>query len=492
MSEGAPVNAGAATAPTAWPSPERAAEAVQRMQIKLHRWAGEDSSRRFDDLFNLVYDPAFLLVAFIRVAANTGARTAGIDGATVARIRSGIGVRALLEELRDALKTGRFEPVEVRRVEIPKASGKIRKLGIPTVADRVVQASLKLVLEPIFEAGFQPCSYGFRPNRRAQDAVAEIHHLASGNRNYHWILEADIRACFDQIDHTALMARVRARIKDKRICALVRAFLKAGVMTATGDREDTWTGTPQGGILSPLLANIALSALDDHFASAWQQQMGSEYQRARRKRRGMANYKLVRYADDFVVMVSGDRHHAEALRAEVAAVIAPLGLALADDKTRVVHIDEGFDFLGIRIRRQLKRGTSKSYVYTTPSRKAVASIRAKVKAMTYRSTRNGDLEDLLAQMNRVLSGWARYFRYGPVRRVFAQIDYFAWGRLMRWIRAKHHAGMKGVRRKFCVPGSWRITSGKAAFAGASSVTSSRYRYRGNTIPTPWTLRPAAP
>ncbi len=193
MSEAAPVNTGAVE----WPGPDRAHFAVRRMQIKLHRWAGEDSSRRFGDLFNLVYDPAFLRDAWERVASNVGARTPGIDRATVARIESRIGVEAFLDHLRDLLKSGEFRPVEVRQVMIPKASGKLRKLGIPTVADRVVQASLKAVLEPIFEADFVPCSYGFRPNRRAHDAIAEIHHLSSGSNKYHWVLEADIRACLD-------------------------------------------------------------------------------------------------------------------------------------------------------------------------------------------------------------------------------------------------------------------------------------------------------
>jgi RNA-directed DNA polymerase len=181
----------------------------------------------------------------------------------------------------------------------------------------------------------------FRPNRRAQDAIAEIHHFASESINYRWVLEADIKACFDEIDHTALMGRLRARIKDKRVCALVKAFLKSGVFTQLGDREESLTGTPQGGILSPLLANIALSALDEHFDQQWHEQMGTSGQRAKRRRHGEGNWKLIRYADDFVLMVSGQRHHAEALREEVAAVLAPLGLRLAPDKTRTVHIDEG-------------------------------------------------------------------------------------------------------------------------------------------------------
>ena len=293
MSEDAPVNTGAVE----WPHPDSAYFTVRRMQAKLHRWAGGDPSRRFGDLHNLVYDPAFLVHAWERVSTNKGAKTPGVDKATAAGIETWIGVEVFLGQIRDSLKSGGFRPVEVRQVMIPKANGKLRKLGIPTIADRVVQASLKLVLEPIFEADFQPCSYGFRPNRRAQDAISEIHLFASRPSNYQWVLECDIKACFDEISHTALMDRLRARIKDKRICALVKAFLKSGVLTELGDREDTLTGTPQGGILSPLLANIALSALDDHFARQWHQEMGTDKQRARRRRNGHGNWKIIRYAD---------------------------------------------------------------------------------------------------------------------------------------------------------------------------------------------------
>lgn len=198
------------------------------------------------------------MVAWRRVSANKGANTAGIDKVTAAWVEAVIGVGVFLGQIRDSLKSGEFRPVEVRQVMIPKGNtGKFRKLGIPAIADRVVQASLKLVLE----ADFQPCSYRFRPNRRPHDAIAEIHHLASAPRNYHWVLECDIRACFDEIPHTAPMDRVRVRVKDKRVCGLVKAFLKSGVLTELGDREESPAGTPQGGILSPLLANIALSAL---------------------------------------------------------------------------------------------------------------------------------------------------------------------------------------------------------------------------------------
>jgi RNA-directed DNA polymerase len=489
MPEDALVNTGAVQ----WPSPDSAFWTVREMQIKLHRWAGEDPSRRFGDLFNLVYHPAFLLQAWERVSSNVGARTPGIDRATVVWIETRIGVGAFLNHIRDSLKSGEFEPVEVRQVMIPKASGKLRKLGIPTVADRVVQASPKAVLEPIFEADFQPCSYGFRPNRRAHDAIAEIHHLASEPINYRWVFEADIKACFDEIDHVALMDRLRARIKDKRVCALVKAFLKSGVMTTLGEREETPAGTPQGGILSPLLANIALSALDEHFAQQWQQTMGTFKRRASRKRRGLGNWRLIRYADDFVLMVSGERHHAESLREEVAGVLGPMGLRLAPEKTRVVHIDEGFDFLGFHIRRQRKRGTTKHYVYTKPSRKAVQAIRDKVRDRTRRSNLHMGVDELLTSLNYTLRGWANYFRSGVSKATFAAVDHYAWRRITRWIFHKHsRLSWQELRRRFCLPGTWKLACDGVAFTGAFSVKVERYRYRGSNIPTPWTSTAPAP
>jgi len=220
---------------------------VSEMQAKLHRWAAADPGRRFDDLFNFVHDPATLIVAFDRVAGNTGSRTAGVDGLTVADVEEQIGVPGFLDDLRAQLKAGTFRPLPVRERKIPKpgGSGKVRSLGIPTVADRVVQAALKLVLEPIFEADFEPVSYGFRPMRRAHDAIAEIHRF--GTLGYRWVLDADIEACFDSIDHAALMDRVRRRVKDKRVLLLVKAFLKAGILTELGENKDTHTGTPQGG-----------------------------------------------------------------------------------------------------------------------------------------------------------------------------------------------------------------------------------------------------
>jgi RNA-directed DNA polymerase len=481
MPEDAPGNPGAER--DAPPVRQARMRKVREMQAKLHRWAGEDSSRRFGDLFNLVYDPEFLAEAWFRVAGNDGKRTPGIDKVTVASIENGIGVGVFLDQIGGLLKSGEFRPVPVRQVMIPKKSGKLRKLGIPAVQDRVVQAALKLVLEPVFEADFQPFSYGFRPGRRQHDAIAEIHHLAT--HGYEWVLEADIKACFDEIGHVPLMDRLRCRIKDKRILALVKAFLKAGIMTPVG-KEESYFGTPQGGILSPLLANIALSALDDHFAGQWQQLMKTDNQRYARRKRGLGNWKMIRFADDFVVMVIGERQHAEALRQEVTGVLDTLGLRLAPEKTRVVHIDEGFDFLSTTIRRMRKRGTDKRYVYTKPSKKAIQAVKDKVSAKTYRSTLHQEPEMLIQSINETLRGWANYHRHGVAKAAFSAVDSHAWNRIMRWLRRKYQGqsglGMPELRRRFCVPGTWKFAYNGTVFRGASSVTVSRYRFRGTLIP----------
>lgn len=469
-----------------WPGQDEAESRVRGMQMKLHQWAKADPGRRLDDVFNLVYDPAFLTVAWRRVRGNKGARTAGVDG--VAPRSVSLRAEKLLRGLRDVLKARQFVPQRVREKVIPKASGKVRRLGIPTTADRVVQASLKLVLEPIFEAEFKPCSYGFRPGRRAQDAIAEIHYFASPNRNYEWVFEADIEACFDQINHTALMERVRRRVGDKRVLGLVKAFLKAGVLSEEGVSRETITGTPQGGILSPLLANVALSILDEHFTAKWEA-LGPEWTRAKRRRAGEPVMRFVRYADDFVVLVAGTRIDAEALRDEISSVLAPMGLQLSEAKTRVCHIDEGFDFLGWRIQRRAWRSRAgKKAVYTYPSKKALASIKDKVRRLTRRE-RHRTLADLLRRLNPVLRGWCNYFRHGVSKRTFSYVDHFAFWRVVGWLRKRHLGlNMHSLVHRY-LPG-WEISDDGIDLFRPDRFAVKRYRYRGTKIPNPWTSEPA--
>lgn len=463
-----------------WPSLEQAEPQVLAMQTKLHQWAVSDADRRFDDLYNLVYDPAFLVVAWDRVRSNKGARSAGIDGIAPRSIEPGGG--EFLEGIREDLKARRYTPTKVREKLIPKASGKLRRLGIATAADRVVQAVLKLVVEPIFEADFKPCSYGFRPNRRARDAIAEIHFLGSPPRNYEWVYEADITACFDEISHSALLGRMRHRVGDKRVMGLVKAFLAAGILSEDGVSRDTITGTPQGGILSPCLANIALSVLDEHFARKWKE-LGPEWMRAKHRKAGAPTYRLVRYADDFVVMVKGTREHAEALWDETSTVLASMGLRLSEEKTRVCHIDEGFDFLGYRIQRRSRRGrTGKRAVYTYPSKKALASVIGKVRSLTRRE-KHRTLADLLHAVNRVLQGWCNYFRHGVSAQTFSYLNHYTWHRVAEWVRKRHNGLSWGALRRL-FPG-WKFSDGQTELFRPQTVAIVRYRYRAARIPTPW-------
>jgi len=461
-----------------WPTLEEAEARVLRMQTKLHQWAISDPGRRFDDLFNLVHDPAVLVMAWRRVRGNKGKRSGGVDGVAPVDVTD---AAELLSALREDLKAQQFTPLPARERMIPKAGGKQRRLGIATVRDRTAQAALKLVLEPIFEAEFHPCSYGFRPRRRAHDAIAEIHQFTS--RSYEWVLESAIEACFDNIDHTALMDRVRRRVGDKRVLGLVKAFLKAGILTEDGFVRNTSTGTPQGGIASPLLANIALSVLDEHFAEAWQSMGTTSYQRWKRRQAGLPTYRLVRVADDFVVLVNGSRADAEALRKDVAQVLAPMGLRLSEAKTRTSHIDEGLDFLGFRIQQRHKRGTTKRVVYTYPAKKAAASIVGRVRALT-RRTAHPSLAALLRQLNPVLLGWCTYFRHGVSKATFGYLDEYAWRRVHRWIRRRYRKTKWAVLfRRFYL--NWRPTEDGIVLFQPQTVTVSRYRYRAANIPTPW-------
>ena len=420
------------------------------------------------------------MVAWSRVRSNRGARSAGVDKVAPRAITS--ATESLLPTLRDELKAQSFRPLPVRERYIPKANGKSRRLGIATARDRTVQAALKLILEPIWEADFHPYSYGFRPNRRAQDAVAEIFNFTSNE--YEWVLEADIEACFDEISHPALMDRVRRRVGDKRVLALVKAFLKAGILSEDGVARVTATGTPQGGILSPLLANIALSVLDDYFAEAWAGFSKHPWSRQKHRQKGLPTYRIVRYADDFVVLVAGTRLHAEQLLVEVAAVLSPMGLRLSEEKTGICHIDEGFEFLGWRIQRQVKRGSEKTrFVYTWPSKKALASIKARVREITRQGT-NHPLAHLLGQLNIVLRGWTNYFRHGVSSATFRYLGQFTWQRVICWLRSKYRrANWKELRRRH-LP-RWWPTDGEVRLFEPARVAITRYRFRGADIPSPW-------
>jgi RNA-directed DNA polymerase len=278
------------------------------------------------------------------------------------------------------------------------------------------------------------------------------------------------------------MDRLRKRIRDKRVLALVKAFLKSGILSEEGVDRDTYTGTPQGGILSPLLANLALTHLDEDFHARWvAHQNGTN--RARHRRRGGATYRLVRYADDFVILVNGSREHAEALWGEVGEVLSEVGLRLAAEKTRVVHIDEGFDFLGFRIRRHRQKGSDRRLIYTFPSKRSMTRIRRKVKDVTKRITHE-PADRLYLRLGRMVRGWAQYFRHGSSSRAYHDLQYYMWWRVWEWLCHKHPRTSKRwiIRRYYS--GSQPEYNGVKLYQ-PTTMTIKRYRYRGTKIPTPW-------
>jgi RNA-directed DNA polymerase len=280
------------------------------------------------------------------------------------------------------------------------------------------------------------------------------------------------------------MGRLRGRIADKRVLALVKAFLKAGILGQDGTLRDSNTGVPQGGILSPVLANLALSVLDESIAQIPGGPGSTQGQRAVRRRRGQGNYRLVRYADDWLLMVSGTREHAQQMREHAAAVLAPMGLRLSAEKTKITHIDEGLDFLGWHIQRHRKRGTDRQYIYTYPSRKAIKAVTAKVKTICRRNV-NQPLQILIRQLNPALRGWCAYFRPGVSAAAFADLARYTLDRFVRWARRKHRRiTVKAIRRRYCNGGWWPVTT-ETGLLNPAKVGTTRYRYRGAAIPAPW-------
>lgn len=396
---------------------------ARQLQRALYRAAKRSATRRFHALYDKVCRWDILVQAWGMVKANRGA--AGIDRQTIRDIEEK-GVEALLLQIQGELRGGRYRPQPVRRVYIPKAEGRLRPLGIPVVRDRIVQAALKIVVEPIFEADFRECSFGFRPRRSAHDANEVIRQTV--NRGYRWVVDADIESYFDTIDQDKLMAMVAKRISDRRVLKVIKQFLQAGIFE-DGKVRTTTTGTPQGGVLSPLLANVYLHYLD----KVWAERCGHL---------GV----LVRYADDLVILCSGQEEALEALR-RLGLVMERLALKLHPTKTRLVELAqgrEGFDFLGFHHRLVRSWRTGRYYLQRWPRRKAMTAIREKIRAIVGgRNRLDRSLEEVIGELNPVLRGWGNYFAVGNSTKQLQAMDSYVEERLSLFLSKKHGKSGRG-------------------------------------------------
>jgi RNA-directed DNA polymerase len=391
---------------------------VRELQRTLYRAAKADPGRRFHALYDKVYRRDVLERAWGQVRANRGA--AGIDRITLADVEQ-YGVDRLLDELAADLKDGSYRPLPARRVFIPKPGRQERRpLSIPTVRDRIVQAALKTVIEPIFEADFEPCSFGFRPRRAARDALQLI--LDECYRGRRWVVETDIADCFEAIPHERLMQAIEERIVDRHVLKLLRALLRAGVMEEGAVRRGV-SGTPQGGVVSPLLCNVYLHRLD----RAWQTR---------------GHGVLVRYADDLVVMCRTEAEARCALTA-LRALLAELGLEPKQAKTRIVHLregGEGFDFLGFHhryVRGRTRRSRHLTFLARWPSRQAMQHARDRIRELTARERLLLPVEEVVHDVNAFVRGWAGYFRYGNSARPFDKITRYTVVRLSLFVAKRH-------------------------------------------------------
>lgn len=455
---------------------------VLSVQSKLYQWSKAHPNDAWRDMWGWMTDLRMLRAAWRRVALNKGKRTAGIDGMTVGRIRVKVGEQRFLEELQAELRSSAYRPSPSRRKLIPKAGkpGQFRPLGIPTVKDRVVQGAIKLLLEPIFEAQFWNVSYGFRPGRSVHGALERIR-LAiqprkrdrDGHRRrlpYRWIIEGDIKGCFDNLSHHHLLNRLRQRVVDGKMIRLVGRFLKAGVM-AEDQFLRTDNGTPQGGIVSPLLSNIALSAIEERYErwvyhrSKIQDRRQSDGAVAAAKARnrdhaaGRCVFLPVRYADDFVVLVSGTQEEAHAEKIALADHLhQTTGLELSPEKTRITAVTDGFEFLGFHVTMHWDKRYGYGPRVEIPKAQAV-DLRRRIKQLTTRNTIQVSLGEKLQEINLILRGWANYYRYcAYAGRVFTGLDWYTRDRLWRWMRKKRpRAGARDILGAF-LPSTRRPTA----------------------------------
>lgn len=405
------------------PGQQHPTDKTRELQRRLYQAAKRSKERRFHALYDRIYRPDIIKRAWMEVKANGG--SAGVDGKTIEQVEQA-GIEPYLEAIINELKEGTYRPQPVLRVYIPKGDGKQRPLGIPTVKDRIVQQACKIIIEPIFEANFQECSYGFRPGRSAQQAVIDVRTALI----YGWyVVDADIQNYFDNIDHEILMKLLEKRVSDRRVLKLIKKWLKAGVME--NGKQVTEKGSPQGGVISPLLANIYLHVMDAY----WTKEA---------KHLG----ELYRYCDDFVIICRTKEQANEALR-RIQTILGLLKLTLHPTKTKVLYTrKEGFDFLGFQIKKMKSRKTGKLLPYMMPSRKAMKRIIQAIREETSRRMLRKTLEEVIQKLNPIIRGWRNYFSIGHSTEKFCKLDRYMRFKLKRMIRAKQKRKKRSIRKSF--------------------------------------------
>jgi RNA-directed DNA polymerase len=479
---------------------------VQRIQAMLYAKASNEPETQFKRLYKYLIRAEWVEAAIDRTLRNRGSRTAGIDGKTRNDYLEGDKRAELAKSILDELRTQTYHPDPARRTYVPKSNGKKRPLGISTIKDRVVQQMVKMLIEPIFEATFLPCSYGFRPNRCTWDALAEAYYFLSPRCQYYTIIEGDIENCFGSIHHGLLMRQLQRRILDERLLTLIWKMLRTGVLDNLQYAETT-VGSPQGSIVSPVLANVYMHRLDEWFHHRFHA-MTTQERHQRRRKGELVSVRNIRYCDDFIVMLR-DGERAKELKRELAEYIGQeLRMTLSEEKTTIVHASEGFDFLGVRTFIAPQRSNpTKLLPYQVPAQKSVRAYRQKVKELTHPALDYLPPGERIRALNWLIVGWANYHHWGNAKRTFSALSCWTIKKVHAMLRRYTPVGKRTTYRKYFRPASectnlqqWKrytnwltpsVEVGEDMRIGLLPMgvisTSEYWKYRGSRIPPAYRL-----
>jgi len=413
-----------------------------KFQKSLYKKSLNNSSIKFDNLFNLICRKDILTEAYRQVSSNKGANTAGIDKVKTQHISS-VSVSEFIDKLAFELKNGEFKPLPVKEVLIPKPKGGKRPLGIPAVKDRIVQAAIKCILEPIFEGTFSKYSFGFRPKKNTHQCMKLISNVTNNSSKMFYVIEGDIKSYFTSVNHSILLTFIRAKVQDKKLINLIRKFLKAGLMRKQLFVQ-TKEGVPQGGILSPLLANIYLNEIDKYFENKYLDK--SSLERRNNRRNGIGNVVYTRYADDFVLLTNGSIDQAQGLLEECRQEMDRLKLTLSKKKTIITHVNKGFQFLGFQFKRS--EGQKQKIMKVTVPKESIKKFKGKINACFDKSSQNRDIIGSIQAANRIIKGWGNYYKYcNSAKSIFNKLDSYIFEKCVDFVCRKHRKSTKQILSK---------------------------------------------